>query len=201
MPRLEKYVEQEGHYIVTRINDTVITWQLTSAGARKLADAGVVAGQKFERAILLDLIQSGDVYACGGEFPEAVRANQLEMDFAGDPHPESAFPVCDGCRGLTGLHLTLTVRNTDVVAQLQCSACRASATAIPETSVPLALLDRTTLARLADMKGIGPRSENVQRYETLLHTEFTLRWDALRKRRAQSQPALFGEGELGGLGL
>lgn len=95
MPRLHKYVSRDAHYVLTSIDGQVNTYQLTPAGEGKLAAAGIVAGQNFERAILLDLYRTGDAFARGGEFAEAVLANQLEMDLASDPYPERAFPTAN----------------------------------------------------------------------------------------------------------
>ena len=76
MPRLHKYVSRDAHYVLTSIDGQVNTYQLTPAGEGKLAAAGIVAGEHFERAILLDLYRTGDAFSRGGEFPEAVLANQ-----------------------------------------------------------------------------------------------------------------------------
>lgn len=201
MPRLEKYVSRDGHYVLTNIGGSVITYQLTPNGASKLTAAGVEAGQNFERALLLDLYRTGDAYAQGNEFPEAVVANQLQLDFATDPSPESAFPVCDECGGLTDLHLTLSGGGADLSARLLCPACRAKPTNPADTSIPLSLLSRPLLGRLTEIKAVGSRSANVVRYEALLETAFVLRWEAVRKQRTPGQSLLFSDGELGGLGL
>lgn len=200
MPRLQKFVSQDGHYVLTSINGSVITYQITPDGEAKLAAAGIVAGQTFDRALLLDLYRTGDAYAPGVEFPEAVRANQLEMDFAGDPSPESAFPVCDGCRSLEDLHLTIQGGTGAWRAQLHCSACRQSMSAV-DTSMPLALMNRTMLGRLYTFRIPSEKSENVRRYEELLDAEFASRWEAVRKQRQSSQAQLFSNEMLGGLGL
>ena len=201
MPRLQQYVGRNAHYVLTTINGSVITYQITPEGERKLSDAGVVAGQTFDRALLLELYKTGDAYAPGIEFPEAVRANQLEMDFAGDPNPESAFPVCDGCRSPRDLHLTMSGSAAPFDATLRCPSCRAHANGTTDSSIPLSLLNRSRVTRLFEQKGVAAKSENVRRYETLLDTEFVQRWEALRRQRSTSQSTLFGNDELGGLGL
>jgi hypothetical protein len=201
MPRLHKYVSRDAHYVLTSINGQIITYQLTPGGESKLAAAGIVAGQNFERAMLLDLYRTGDAFAPGGEFAEAVRANQLEIDFASDPHPESAFPTCDDCRSVADLHLTLIGTAITLAARLLCSACRAIPTNLADTSVPVSLLTRPLLSRLFEMKSVGTKANNVLRYEALLEAAFSLRWDAVRNRRSKTQAALFSEGELGRLDL
>lgn len=201
MPRLHKYVNRDAHYVLTRIDGSIITYQLTPAGERKLAAAGIVPDQNFERAILLDLYRTGDAFTQGGEIAEAVLANQIEMDFAGDPDPESAFPTCDDCRSVADLHLTLTVSANGLVARLLCPECRAKPANIADTSVPLSLLTRPLLSRLIEMKSVGVKTGNVMRYEALLEAAFALRWDAVRRQRSKGQESLFTNSELGGLGL
>jgi hypothetical protein len=201
MPRLHKYVNRDAHYVLTSINDSVVTYQLTPNGERRLAVAGIEAGQNFERALLLDLYRTGDAYAQGHEFPEAVLANQLVMDFAGDPHPESAFPVCDACRRPTDLHLTLTGTAADFSARLLCGVCRATPGGHADTSIPVSLLSRTLLGSLYASKPVTTKAENVLRHERLLDAAFTQRWEAVRSQRTIAQAQLFGESDLGGLGL
>jgi len=72
---------------------------------------------------------------------------------------------------------------------------------MPDTNVPLALVDRTWLGRLLAFRANPDKSENVRRYEALLDAEFASRWEAVRKQRQPSQAQLFGERDLGGLGL
>ena len=201
MPRLHKYVSRDAHYVLTSIDGQVNTFQLTPAGEGKLAAAGIVAGEQFERAILLDLYRTGDAFARGGEFAEAVLANQLTMDLTSDPHPESAFPTCDDCRSVADLHLALIGRATDLAARMLCPACRTTPANSADTSVPVSLLTRPLLSRLLEMKSVGTKANNVRRYEALLEAAFTLRWDAVRNQRNKTQAVLFSEGELGGLDL
>ncbi|WP_396208189.1 hypothetical protein [Gemmatimonas sp.] len=201
MPRLHKYVSRDAHYVLTSIDGSVVTYQLTATGEQRLAGAGIVAGQRFERALLLDLYRTGDAYAKGHEFPEAVLANQLALDFAGDPNPESAFPVCDACRSPSDLHLTLRGEATGFTAELLCPVCRAKPAQHADTSIPVALLSRTLLSSLYASKPVAAKAANVQRHESLLDAAFTQRWDAVRAQRTTVQSQLFGDGDLGGLGL
>jgi len=201
MPVLQKYPDRDAHYVMTGIDGTVGTYRLTPAGARRLADAGIVIGQRFERGLLLDLMKTGDAYGRGHEFAEAVRANQLALDLEGDPNPEQAFPVCDGCRSVLDLHLELTGKPDARDARLRCPTCRANSKAVADTSIPLTLLSRSLVTRLFDDYEVLSRSENVLRYVTLLDTEFVQRWDAVRKQRSATQAQLFPGDAFGGLGL
>jgi hypothetical protein len=60
MPRLHKYRNRNACYVLTAIGGSVITYQLTPEGEKKLATAGIVCGQQFHRALLLDLYRNGD---------------------------------------------------------------------------------------------------------------------------------------------
>jgi hypothetical protein len=201
MPRLHTYRQRHGQYVLTEVDGMVVSYQLTAAGEERLAQAGITAGEPFDRALLLDLYRTGDAYALGNEFPEAVLANQLPLDFAGDPHPASAFPVCDGCRQAIDLHLSLSGQRLDVTAQLQCPHCRASSSMRMDTSIPLRLLSRSLVTRLFESKQVVRQSENVVRYLALLDEEFQQHWARYRTRDAVRQAQLFSDSDLGGLGL
>ena len=95
MPRLHKYRERNASYVLTAIRGAVITYQLTPDGERKLTAAGILPGQQFQRALLLDLYRTGDTFTHGSGVDDPTLVNQLEMDFANDPDPETAFPACD----------------------------------------------------------------------------------------------------------
>lgn len=200
MPRLHKYRNRNACYVLTAIRGAVITYQLTPEGEKKLATAGIGCGQQFHRALLLDLYRSGDAYT-GGSGAEDPLASQMEMDFANDPDPETAFPACDVCKSVNDLHLTLTGSAIDLVAQLQCAACRALPAARPDTSIPVALVSRPILSRLFQMKPVTQKGKNVTQFEDLLRAEFESKWEAHRKRRGAAQTSLFTTKSGGELGL
>lgn len=197
MPRLHKYLNRDAHYVLTRIDDAIITYQLTPAGETKLASVGIVPGQNFERALLLDLYRTGDAFTRGGEIAEAVIASQIEMDFVGDPNPESAFPTCDDCGSVADLRLTFTGGSTGFTARLQCPECQAKSADRPDASVPLEVMTRSLFARLGEVKGNATPSANVAKYEALLSAKFDSKWRALRRRRGEAQGMLFDGGEGG----
>ena len=200
MPRLHKYRNRNACYVLTAIRGAVITYQLTPEGEKKLATAGIGWGQQFHRALLLDLYRSGDAYT-GGSGADDPLASQMEMDFANDPDPETAFPACDVCKSVNDLNLTLTGSAIDLVAQLQCAACRALPAARPDTSIPVALVSRPILSRLFQMKPVTQKGKNVTQFEELLRAEFEFKWEAHRKRRGESQSSLFNPGPSDGLNL
>lgn len=201
MPRLHKYRNRNACYVLTAIGGKVITYQLTPQGEEKLAAAGIGCGQQFQRALLLDLYRTGDAFTHGSGVDDPALTSQLQMDFANDPDPETAFPACDVCRSVNDLNLTLTGSADDLVAQLQCAACRAIPANRPDTSIPAALLSRPILSRLFQMKPVTQKGKNVTQFEDLLRTEFESKWEAHGKRRGASQAALFITSDTGGLGL
>ena len=203
MPRLHKYRDRNACYVLTAIGGNVITYQLTPDGECKLTAAGIAPGQQFQRAILLDLYRTGDAFTHGSgvDDPALAAAGQLEMDFANDPDPETAFPACDVCRSVNDLHLTLTGSPEDLVAQLQCATCRAVPAVRPDTSIPVALLSRPILSRLFQMKLVAGKGKNVKQFEELLRAEFESKWEALRKRHGASQESLFDVPPADGLNL
>jgi hypothetical protein len=203
MPRLHKYRDRDACYVLTAIRGAVVTFQLTTEGEKKLAAARIGPGEKFPRALLLDLYRTGDAFT-GGSGAATLpldSAGQLEMDFANDPDPETAFPVCDVCRSVNDLYLTIAGSPEDLVAQLQCATCRAVPAARPDTSIPVALLSRPLLSRLFQMKLVAGKGKNVKQFEELLRTEFESKWEALRKGRGASQTSLFNSSPAGQLPL
>ena len=201
MPRLHQYRNKNAAYILTSIRGAVVTFQLTPEGEGKLRAAGIHPGNQFPRAILLDLYRTGDAFTRGSGAEEAALTSQIELDFTNDPDPETAFPACDVCRSVNDLHLTLTGTAGDLVAQLQCTACRAIPAARPDTSIPVALLARPILSRLFQLKPVTAKGTNVKQFEELLRAEFESKWDALRKRRGPSQESLFDVPPADGLNL
>ena len=65
MPVLHKYKDRPDYYILTRIKDNIITFQLTDDGQRRLQGKGIRTGDKFPRALLLDLYRSGQAFTQG----------------------------------------------------------------------------------------------------------------------------------------
>ena len=126
MPVLHKYTGKSGYYVLTSIQGSIITFQLTSDGEGKLKDAGIQPDQTFARALLLDLIRSGDAYTYGTGpgtiYPER-DILQLRFDFVDDPEPESMFPSCHDCSSLNDLHLVEIKGDVSQVSIL-CPKCR-----------------------------------------------------------------------------
>lgn len=196
MPRLHMYRDRDACYALTSIRGVVITFQITSTGKRKLAAAGIAGGQQFPRALLLDLYRTGDAYTGGsgvGQLPST--SGQLELDFASDPDPDTAFPACDDCDGVIDLHFTMA---GDGEARLQCPRCRGKAARLLDVNIPVPLLSRQLLSRLFELKTVKAKGENVTRFEDLLRAEFESRWEAVRRDRGAAQASLFDSSDITG---
>lgn len=196
MPRLHQYRNQENCYVLTSIRGTVITFQLTPEGQRKLKDAGVAPEQIFSRGLLLDLCHTGDAYTGGSGVsePMADSLNQLELDFAQDPDSETLFPFCDDCASLDDLHLSLVREQGALAAKLQCAHCRDVTSHTLDTCIPLRLLTLTVFGRLLEIRSVTKKYEGVDRFENLLGSEFESKWEELRKFRGAFQESLFKTG-------
>jgi hypothetical protein len=189
MPKLHKRCDRDSHYVLTRIRGHIITFQLTPQGERRLTSAGIASGQQFARALLLDLYRSGDAYTGGGGVEEVPSiSSQLELDFASDPDPDTAFPACDDCDSVIDLHFTMV---SDGDAKLQCSRCRGKASRLLDVNIPVPLLSRQLLSRLFELKTVKAKSQNVTRFEDLLRAEFESKWGRIRRHRGAAQSSLF----------
>jgi hypothetical protein len=170
----------------------VVTFQLTPDGERKLSAAGITAGNRFQRAILLDLYRSGDAftYGSGVDEPELATAAQIEMDFSNDPEPEALFPACSDCGSVDDLHLTTTTTATGPLAKLQCPKCRTKTATSVDASIPIPLLSLPLLKRLFVIKPVTAKHDSVNRLHDLFQAELQSKWEALRKPSPALQPSL-----------
>ena len=120
--------------------------------------------------------------------------NQLELDFAQDPDPDTAFPSCEDCEGVNDLHLVVVRERGTLTAKLQCPICRDKASASLDTCIPVSLLSLSLLGHLIRLKKVTKKYESVSCYEELLQAEFESKWEKLRKLRSASQKPLFDVG-------
>lgn len=196
MPRLHQYRDQKNCYVRTSIRGAVITFQLTPEGQRKLKEAGVAPEQIFSRGLLLDLCRNGEAYTGGSGVSEPIAdsLNQLELDFAQDPDPETLFPSCDDCGGLDDLHLSLVREQETLAAKLQCPHCRDVTSHTLDTCIPMRLVNLTLFGRLFEIKSVTKKYDGFNRLENLLRSEFESKWVELRKLRGASQTSLFESG-------
>ena len=130
MPRLRKHKAKDGYYILTRIGNQIVTYQLAKEGWERLQAAGIDVDQCFGRALLLDLYRNGEVFTHGtgpGQIAFDADARQLEFDFSDDPEPETNIPCCSECCSLDDLHLVTVVTDENTTATILCPVCRVSA--------------------------------------------------------------------------
>lgn len=203
MPRLHRYRDRNAHYVLTAVRGAVVTFQLTPDGERRLREAGVDMGQQFPRALLLDLYRTGHAFTHGSgvNVAAAAQAGQMELDFAQDPDPETAFPTCDACGSMADLHLHITREGEALAAAVLCLACRLKPEAAVDTSLPVGLLTRSLLLRLLALKPTRTAGESVGRLQALLEREFESKWAALRNQSTPRQGTLLDVPPRGGLGL
>jgi hypothetical protein len=203
MPTLHQYRNRNACYVLTSIHGTVVTFQLTAEGERKLLAADVTPGSKFPRALLLDLYRAGDAFTGGTGVGEPIQQplNQLELDFPQDLDPETAFPGCEDCGSVDDLHLSLVREQGALAAKLQCPHCRDVTSHTLDTCIPLRLITLSLFGRLFEIKSVTKKYEGVNRFDNLLRSEFESNWEELRKLRGSSQRGLFETGLGGELSL
>lgn len=182
MPVLHKYKDRDDYYILTRIKDNIVTFQLTDEGLQRLQKAGIIAGKKFRRVLLLDLYRSGLVFTQGTGSGEDIdpRQTTLRFDLPNDPDREEMFPSCSVCRSINDLHL-VEIKTGGHNAAILCSDCRSKKIATFDTSIPLTLVTRAILNRFISMKEITKLDASVKAYKELLDAEFESMWDAYKK--------------------
>lgn len=193
MPVLHKYTGKSGYYVLTSIQGNIITFQITNEGQERLKDAGIQPDQTFARALLLDLIRSGDAFTHGtgpGTIDSERDNLQLQFDFVDDPEPESMFPSCQNCSSLNDLHLVEIKKQGISLASIMCPKCRSEQSASIDTSVPLSLVSRGFLKRLFSKKAIEEVDDSVLSYQKLLDAEFENKWEELMKPKS-TQERLF----------
>ncbi|MHB8843304.1 MAG: hypothetical protein ACYC7L_01020 [Nitrospirota bacterium] len=188
MPVLHKYVDSERFYVLTSINNKIITFQLSLEGERRLRSNGIDPGSKFGRALLLDLYRSGDAFTHGsgpGTTP-VVDPRQIQFDFENDPEPESLFPSCSLCSSIEDLHL-VEIKDTDHRVSLLCPTCRTKTAASINASLPLPLVSRGVISRLLEMNRISVIDESVAAYRKVLDKEFSAKWETIAKGVTKQQ--------------
>lgn len=185
MPVLHKYRDKEKYYVLTSINSSIVTFQLTDDGHKKLLETGIKNEERFGRALLFDLYRTGDAFTHGagpGKI-EGTDKRQLVLDFTDDPEPESIFPSCSVCNSINDLHL-VEVKDKEHFAGIYCSDCRKIRSATINTSIPLPLINRGLLCRVLEMNNIQKTDKSLTEYRKLLDTEFVNRWEEIAKTKS-----------------
>ena len=189
MPVVHAYTDKAGYYVLTSIKGSIITFQLTPEGQAKLNKAGIEPDKTFGRALLLDLVRSGDAYT-GWSGPGKIDSEhdkvQVQLDLFEDPDPETMFPSCHDCLSLHDLHL-VEIKGDESQASILCPKCRVEKAGLIDTSVPLFLVSRGELNQLLNKKGIKKTDDSVMAYQELLDAEFESKWEARLKSKSIQQ--------------
>lgn len=189
MPVVHEYTDKDGYYVLTSIKGSIITFQLTTEGQIKLNKAGIEPDKTFGRALLLDLVRSGDAFT-GGSGPGTIDSErdklQVQLDLFDDPEPETMFPACHDCSSLNDLNL-VEIKGEGSQASILCPRCRMEKAGIIDTSVPLFLVSRGALTRLLNKTGIRKVDNSVLAYQALLEAEFESKWEAVIKSKSIQQ--------------
>jgi hypothetical protein len=189
MPTLHRYQNKSGWFVRTKIENSIITFQLTEVGAERLLDAEIKDGDRFRRALLFDLYRTGDAYT-HGTGPGAIepyKKGQLEIDFTNDPQPETIFPRCSSCGSMSDLHFVEIAKEKRRYAGLYCPVCRKKNANLIDTSIPLPLVTRAVLVKMLELKGIKELDKSAAAFKGSLDSDFNEKWDELLKKKIQTK--------------
>jgi len=201
MPVLHEYRDKVGYYVLTSIEGNIITFQLTSNGAKKLLAAGIKVGDRFRRAYLYKLWLTGDAFTqrTGPGQIESGRRSQKELDFAKDREPETLFPRCSICRSMEDLHLVEIGEGDKRSGSLYCALCRKKNAMDIDTSIPVQFVTKGVFEKLLELKNLKGIDEAASNFKKLLDKAFQEKWsDLLEKRirdKAIEQKVLFAKEE------
>jgi len=197
MPVLHTYRSKEGHYILAGVNGRIVTYRLSSDGARRLQDNSINDCDKFSWAMLLELIRQGDAYTgkAGAEDEDLSGWTQLGLFNIAEHEPSRAEPVplC-ACGSMEGLHIAeLAASRT---ASLLCDECRKTRRDQIDASVPIYMINTPpALDHLLERSGVIP-DDSVTAYLELLNTNHAAKWKSKVLPKGKSvQTGLFNEPE------
>jgi len=174
MPVLYKYKNRNEFYILTGLNGTIVTFQITGEGLAKLEQAAVTEGEKFSRSLLLDLYKSGDAYT-RSTAPDIDLSGwvQTTLDFSDDTEPESSMPVCAACGSPYGLHLVSCHEpDKDAYLSIRCEECCVNHRHSIGICVPTPALTRPLWNRLMGLCNVAVLDHTAVAYQELLERNF-----------------------------
>jgi len=198
MPVLHTYRNKEGHYILAGVNGKIVTYRLSTDGARRLQDNSITDGEKFSWAMLLELIRQGDAYTSnsGADDEDLSGWTQLGLLFniqENEPSTADLVPLC-ACGSMKGLHIAeLADLKT---ASLLCDECRTSRRDQIDASVPIYMINTTpALDHLLERSRLTP-GDSVTAYRDLLNSSLAAKWKSRILPKGKTvQTGLFGEPE------
>lgn len=192
MPILHSYSSHSGYYIKSSIRGSIITYQLTPAGASRLSQAGMVDGEKFSRSLLIDLIRGHEAYTHGSgvDTSEVDQERQASFDFEGEEATEDLFPKCIEDRSSQDLHLIVLGSGESPEVKLLCATCRESIVSGMQINIPLAILDLQTLNNLETLKKIPPKNKVIDSLYKWFSVDMSTAWEKLYKQKGVRQESL-----------
>lgn len=198
MPVLHTYRSKEGFYILAGISGKIVTYRLSSEGARSLKENSINDGDKFSWAMLLELIRQGDAYTSngGGDVEDLSGWTQLGLLFSipeHEPTQSEPVPLC-ACGSMEGLHIA-ELADTKT-ATLLCDDCRKGQRHQIDASVPIYLINTPpALDHLLERSGLTP-NESVTAFRNLLSANHAAIWQSRMPVKGRAvQTGLFEEPE------
>ena len=198
MPVLHTYRSKEGHYVLAGVTGRIVTYRLSSDGARRLQDSSINDGDKFSWTMLLELIRQGDAYTgnTGADDEDLSGWTQLGLLFnipEHEPTPAESVPLC-GCGSMEGLHIAEL--SASKIAFLLCDECRKTRRDQIDASVPIHLINTpSALDHLLERSGLRP-DDSVAAYRKLLDSSHAAKWESKVRLKGKSvQAGLFKEPE------
>jgi hypothetical protein len=198
MPVLHTYRNKEGHYILAGVNGRIVTYRLSSEGARRLQDSSINDGEKFSWAILLEFIRKGDAYTSNANADDEDLSGWTQLGLLfniqeNEPASSDLVPLCS-CGSMENLHI---VEMSDAkTASLLCDQCRKSRRVQIDASVPIYMITTPpALDHLLERSKLAP-DDSVTAYRELLNASLAAKWNGRVRPKGKSvQTGLFGEPE------
>lgn len=197
MPVLHTYRSKEGHYVLAGVNGRIVTYRLSTEGAKRLQDSGIADNDKFSWQILLELIRQGEAYTSAPDADDEDLSGWTQLGLfniqENEPSNADTVPLC-ACGSMEGLHIVGIP--TTKTAILLCQSCRSVKQSEIDTSIPIYLINSSsTLQRLLLNDNLAPDS-TLERFQELLESKHAEKWKKLAsKNRPATQPQLFAKPE------
>ncbi|MHB8122186.1 MAG: hypothetical protein ACYDG4_08540 [Desulfuromonadaceae bacterium] len=198
MPVLHTYRSKEGHYILAGVNGRIVTYRLSSEGARRLQDNRITDGEKFSWQVLLELIRLGDAYTSNASTDDEDLSGWTQLGLLfniqeNEPTSSDLVPLCS-CGSMENLHIA-ELADTKT-ASLLCDYCRKSRRNQIDASVPIYMINTPpALDHLLERSGLSP-DDSVTAYRELLNASLEAKWKSkIRPKVKTVQTGLFGEPE------
>lgn len=180
MPVLHKYRSKEGHYVLAGVQGRIVTYRLSTDGAKHLQENSITDGERFSWQILLELIRKGDAYTStpGADDEDLSGWTQLGLLFniqENEPTATEAVPLC-ACGSMEGLHIAELADSK--TATLLCDNCRKTRRNQIDASVPIYLINTPPLLdHLLERSGLTP-DELVTTFRVLLNSSLAAKWQS-----------------------